>query len=44
MLDLKVWLEARRIIDGERKERDVKLVLHEFCSKDLASKAVGNAR
>ena len=44
MLDLKVWIEVRRITDGEGKERDVTLVLREFYSKGLASKAVTNAR
>lgn len=28
ILDLKVWVEDRRIVDGEGREHDVKLALH----------------
>lgn len=43
ILDLKLWIEDRRNVDVAERERDVKLVLHEFYSKEVASKVVVNA-
>jgi hypothetical protein len=41
ILDLKVWIEEREEIEGQLKE---KIVLHEFYSKEVASKSVVDAR
>ena len=44
ILDLKVWVEMRRQQDRGEEESEVNVVLHEFYSKDVASKCVINAR
>ena len=41
ILDSKVWIEEREGIEGQLKE---KVVIHEFSSKEVASKSVVNAR
>ena len=44
ILDLKVWVELRRIQSVGEGGNEVNVVLHEFYSKDVASKCVINAR
>ena len=44
ILDLKVWVELRQIQSVEEGGSQVNVVLHEFYSKDVASKCVINAR
>ena len=44
ILDLKVWVEMRRQQDRGEEESEENVVLHEFYSKDVASKCVINAR
>ena len=43
-LDLKVWVELRRIQSLGEEGNEVNVVLHEFYFKDVASKCVINAR
>ena len=44
ILDLKVWMEIKRRQDEREEEGGVNVILHEFYSKDVASKCVINAR
>ena len=44
ILDLKVWVEMKRGQDEREEEDGVSVVLHEFYSKDVASKWAINAR
>ncbi len=43
-LDLRVWMERRKVDSGEEEESEVCVVFHEFYSKDVASKCAINAR
>ena len=44
ILDLKVWVGLRQIQSVGEGGSEVNVVLHEFYSKDVASKYVINAR
>ena len=44
ILDLKVWIERKKVEGREEEGGDVWVVLHEFYFKDVASKCVINAK
>ena len=44
ILDLKVWVESRRVQGVGEGENKVSVFLHEFYSKDVASKCVVNGK